>query len=184
MRVLLALIALIFCSAQSDPILVPEVSQDEIRVRQGFTGQELLLFGAILEPDGRRAGQEYEIVVVLKGPTEPIRLREKQRIAAAFAAHGPSTRPGSLVEVFLGKVGKGVAVQRGLLGGEVGATGGVVQVEDKVLEGGGKTGVVRVGRCRGRSGSSGAHDGRRCRGVLWLLMSRRREIHVRGRSIK
>ena len=84
MRVLIALLALVFCTAQSEPILVPEVSQNEIRVRQGFTGQELLLFGAILEPDGRRAGRDYEIVVVLKGPTEPIRLREKQRIAGVW----------------------------------------------------------------------------------------------------
>lgn len=83
-RIAIALVALVFCSAQRDPILVPEVSQDEIQVRQGFTGQELLLFGAILEPDGRRAGQDYEIVVVLKGPTEPIRLREKQRIAGIW----------------------------------------------------------------------------------------------------
>lgn len=62
-----------------DPILVPEVSQHEIQVRQGFTGTELLLFGAILQPDGRRAGRDYDIVVVLKGPTEPIRLREKAK---------------------------------------------------------------------------------------------------------
>jgi uncharacterized membrane protein YfcA len=53
-----------------DPILVPEVSQHEIQVRQGFTGAELLLFGAILDPpEGTRAGSDYDIVVVLKGPT-------------------------------------------------------------------------------------------------------------------
>jgi uncharacterized protein (TIGR02186 family) len=78
--VALALLALFALVAARDPILVPEVSQHEIEVRQGFTGTELLLFGAILEPDGRRAGRDYDIVVVLKGPTEPIRLREKQKI--------------------------------------------------------------------------------------------------------
>ena len=66
-------------SAQRDPILVPEVSQNEIQVRQGFTGTELLLFGAILDPSGTRAGQDYDIVVILKGPTQSIRLREKGR---------------------------------------------------------------------------------------------------------
>ena len=86
---------------------------------------------------------------------------QKQRIAATFATDSPGRRPGGLVEVLLGKVGKGVAVQGGLFGGEVGATGGVVQVKDKVLEGGGKARVVRVGRCRGGRGSRGAHDGRR-----------------------
>lgn len=79
-RVALALLAFFALTGQRDPILVPEVSQHEVQVRQGFTGTELLLFGAILEPDGRRAGRDYDIVVVLKGPTQPIRLREKQKI--------------------------------------------------------------------------------------------------------
>ncbi|MGX7896673.1 TIGR02186 family protein [Tsuneonella sp. HG222] len=79
-RILLALGLFFALTGQRDPILVPEVSQHEIQVRQGFTGTELLLFGAILEPDGRRAGRDYDIVVVLKGPTQAIELREKQRI--------------------------------------------------------------------------------------------------------
>ena len=68
---------------QRDALLVPEVSQHDIQVRQGFTGTELLLFGAVLDPRGR-AGQDYDIVVVLKGPTEPIRLREKERFAGVW----------------------------------------------------------------------------------------------------
>jgi uncharacterized protein (TIGR02186 family) len=76
-RVLLALLAFLALTGQRDPILVPEVSQHEIRVRQGFTGTELLLYGAILDPEGRRARRPYDIVVVLKGPTEPILVREK-----------------------------------------------------------------------------------------------------------
>jgi uncharacterized protein (TIGR02186 family) len=78
-RVLLAVVAFFALTAQRDPILVPEVSQHEIQVRQGFTGTELLLFGAILDPDGRRAQEPYDIVVVLKGPTQPILLREKEK---------------------------------------------------------------------------------------------------------
>ncbi|UOR16828.1 TIGR02186 family protein [Qipengyuania aquimaris] len=68
---------------QRDPVLVPEVSQHDVQVRQGFTGTELLLFGAVLDPAGR-AGQDYDIVVVLKGPAEPIRLREKERFAGVW----------------------------------------------------------------------------------------------------
>lgn len=71
-------------SAQRDPILVPEVSQHEIQVRQGFVGTELLLFGAILDPSGTRAGRDYDIVVVLKGPTGAIRVREKERIGGIW----------------------------------------------------------------------------------------------------
>ena len=84
MRWLFLLAALLMLSGQRDPILVPEVSQDDIQVRQGFTGTELLLFGAILDPSGSRAGRDYDIVVVLKGPTEPIAVREKARVGGIW----------------------------------------------------------------------------------------------------
>ena len=64
-RVWLALLAFVALTGQRDPILVPEVSQHEIQVRQGFTGTELLLYGAILDPDGRRTRRPYDVVVVL-----------------------------------------------------------------------------------------------------------------------
>ena len=76
---LLAILAFVALTAQRDPILVPEVSQHEIQVRQGFIGTELLLYGAILDPQGRRSREPYDIVVVLKGPTEPILVREKAK---------------------------------------------------------------------------------------------------------
>lgn len=84
MRALFVLFAAFFLMGQRDAILVPAVSQDEVQVRQGFTGTELLLYGAILDPRGQRGGAEYDIVVVLKGPTEPITIREKDRIAGVW----------------------------------------------------------------------------------------------------
>ncbi len=84
MRWAFLLMAAFLLSAQRDAILVPEVSQNEVQVRQGFTGTELLLFGAILDPAGRRAGAQYDIVVVLKGPSAPIRMREKARILGVW----------------------------------------------------------------------------------------------------
>lgn len=80
MRAVLLILFALLLMGQRDPILVPEISQHEVQVRQGFTGTELLLFGAILDPDRRGAGRDYDIVVVLKGPSEPIRLREKERL--------------------------------------------------------------------------------------------------------
>jgi uncharacterized protein (TIGR02186 family) len=76
-------LAAMMCSAQSEPILVPEVNQSRIEVRQGFTGANLLLYGAVIDPAGGR-GTNYDIVVVLKGPAEPIKLREKERIAGIW----------------------------------------------------------------------------------------------------
>lgn len=73
-----------FLMGQSEPILVPEVSQSRIEVRQGFTGADLLLYGAVIEPQGPSGGRDFDIAVVLKGPAEPIRVREKERIAGIW----------------------------------------------------------------------------------------------------
>ena len=78
------ILALTMLCGARDPILVPEVSQHEVDLQQGFTGTDLLLFGAILSPDGIRAAQDYDIVVVLKGPTRSIVLREKQKVAGMW----------------------------------------------------------------------------------------------------
>jgi uncharacterized protein (TIGR02186 family) len=83
-RTLIAILALLVLTGARDPILVPEVSQHEIQVRQGFTGTELLLFGAIMTPEGTRIGRDLDIVVVLKGPTQSIVLREKQKVAGIW----------------------------------------------------------------------------------------------------
>ncbi|PZU17928.1 MAG: hypothetical protein DI591_01080 [Citromicrobium sp.] len=83
-RIALLLLAFLALSGQRDPILVPEVSQHEVRVRQGFTGTELLFFGAILDPAGTRAPAEYDVAVVLKGPTAPIRVREKAKVGGIW----------------------------------------------------------------------------------------------------
>lgn len=81
LRAMLIAAALLLLTGARDPLLVPEVSQHEVVVRQGFTGADLLLYGAILPPDGARPTGEarYDIVIVLKGPSEAIVLREKQK---------------------------------------------------------------------------------------------------------
>ena len=69
---------------QSEPVLVPDVSARSIEIRYSFSGAQLLLFGAILYPGGRVPADPADIVVVLKGPVEPIVLREKQKIAGIW----------------------------------------------------------------------------------------------------
>ena len=84
MKWLFALLALFVLTGARDPILVPDISQHEVEVRQGFTGTELLLYGAILTPEGQRANGDYDVVVLLEGPTRPIVLREKRRVAGMW----------------------------------------------------------------------------------------------------
>lgn len=69
---------------QAQPRLVPDVSQRQVEIRYSFSGAELLLFGAIVYPGGRVPEHTPDVVVVVKGPAEPIVIREKQRIAGIW----------------------------------------------------------------------------------------------------
>jgi len=90
---LLALIVF-FClapfslAAASEPVLITDISQHRIELRQGFTGAQLLLFGAILSPEGAPesdgAARDYDVVVVLEGPAHQMVLREKRKIAGMW----------------------------------------------------------------------------------------------------
>ena len=70
--------------AASKPVLVPDVSSRQVEIRYSFSGAQLLLFGAIAYPDGRAPRQQPDIAVVLRGPVQPILLREKQKIAGIW----------------------------------------------------------------------------------------------------
>jgi len=78
MLAVLAMLAVPAAAQDDEPILVPDISQHEIILRQGFTGANLLLYGAVLDPADSEA--EYDVVVVLKGPSQPILVREKARV--------------------------------------------------------------------------------------------------------
>jgi uncharacterized protein (TIGR02186 family) len=70
--------------AQAKPTLVPDVSARQIEIRYSFTGAQLLLFGAILYPRGRIPEDQPDIAVVLRGPVQPILVREKEKIAGIW----------------------------------------------------------------------------------------------------
>jgi uncharacterized protein (TIGR02186 family) len=70
--------------AATKPVLVPDISSRSVQIRYSFTGAQLLLFGAILYPGGRAPAHPADIVVVLRGPVEPIVVREKQHIAGIW----------------------------------------------------------------------------------------------------
>ncbi len=73
-----------FLMAQAKPVLVPDISARRVDIRYTFTGAQLLLFGAIVYPGGRPPSETADIAVVLRGPVEPILLREKQKIAGIW----------------------------------------------------------------------------------------------------
>jgi uncharacterized protein (TIGR02186 family) len=91
-RALFLVLALFILTAAREPVLVPDVSQREVDIVYSFTGAELLLFGAILYPDGRAPTGDADIAVVLRGPTTSIVLREKQKLLGLIWANADSTR--------------------------------------------------------------------------------------------
>ena len=66
------------------PVLVPDVSARQVQIRYSFTGAQLLLFGAVVYPGGRPPDRPVDIAVVLRGPVQPILVREKQKIAGIW----------------------------------------------------------------------------------------------------
>lgn len=87
----LGAVLLLLCApllmGQAKPVLVPDVSQRDIEIAYSFTGAELLLFGAILYPRGRAPDPEdgpVDIVVVVRGPTQAILVREKAQRAGVW----------------------------------------------------------------------------------------------------
>ena len=85
-RGLLLLLAPLLMAQAPKPVLVPDVSQRQVDIAYSFTGADLLLFGAILYPGGRvpEGERPADIVVVVKGPTQSILLREKEKVAGIW----------------------------------------------------------------------------------------------------
>jgi uncharacterized protein (TIGR02186 family) len=74
----------ILLSAAEKPVLVPDISSRQIEIQYSFSGAQLLLFGAISYPEGRQPKRPPDIAVVLRGPDQPILIREKRKIAGIW----------------------------------------------------------------------------------------------------
>jgi uncharacterized protein (TIGR02186 family) len=70
--------------AADKPVLVPDISARQVQIRYSFNGAQLLLFGAVVYPGGRPPDRQVDIAVVLRGPYQPILLREKEKIAGIW----------------------------------------------------------------------------------------------------
>ena len=83
------LIFLIWLSISISPALsrqlVADLSSDEVSITTDFTGQNLLLFGAVSNVDTTAiAGRESDIIVILTGPTLPLSSRKKERVSGIW----------------------------------------------------------------------------------------------------
>jgi len=79
-RALLALLLLIAIPAHAQD-LVSGISQDIIQITSSYTGTNIVVFGAI---ENATSGQSRDIVVVVRGPDEPMTVRRRDRIAGVW----------------------------------------------------------------------------------------------------
>lgn len=91
-RLLLLLLSLLAApggAPAQEPPLVVDISDRGIEVSTGFTGADLLVFGATDAPIGPGGD---EILVVVRGPTRPVVVRQKVKVVGFMWVNGPAAR--------------------------------------------------------------------------------------------
>tara|TARA_R110000824_G_scaffold118960_16_gene272427 strand:- start:7007 stop:7807 length:801 start_codon:yes stop_codon:yes gene_type:complete len=91
----LALIA--FCAlaagAAQAAQLVTDLSEHQIRIRSNFNGTQILLFGAIEVNNANERALDRDVVIVVTGPSRPITVRRKDRVAGIWINRDAVTFP-------------------------------------------------------------------------------------------
>ena len=86
-RALFALLLVVSWPARAED-LVSGISQDIIQITSNYTGTQIVVFGAI---ERAESAQGRDIVVVVRGPDEPMTVRRRDRVAGVWvnrdAAH-------------------------------------------------------------------------------------------------
>jgi len=82
-KALLALLLLISFPANAED-LVSGISQDIIQITSNYTGTQIVVFGAI---ERAQNAQGRDVVVVVRGPDEPMTVRRRDRIAGVWINH-------------------------------------------------------------------------------------------------
>lgn len=66
---------------QAQPAAVSAVlTETEVKVNSGFKGAEISVYGAVFDPQGRPA----DVVVVVAGPEQPLRIARKTQVAGLW----------------------------------------------------------------------------------------------------
>ncbi|HKL68198.1 TIGR02186 family protein [Salibaculum sp.] len=61
------------------------LSRDEVAITATFDGSNILIFGAIKREAPIPADTELEVIIALAGPSEPVTVRRKERVAGIWA---------------------------------------------------------------------------------------------------
>ena len=81
---LLAVALGLTAAAPAGPRLIADLSEPRVDINYGFAGAELLVYGAIQYPRGRVPDEAPRLAVVARGPSQAIRVRQKERVAGIW----------------------------------------------------------------------------------------------------
>ncbi len=73
--------------------LVTDLSEHQVRIRSNFNGTQILLFGAVEVNTANERAQDRDVVVVVSGPSRPVTVRRKERVAGIWVNHDSLTFP-------------------------------------------------------------------------------------------
>jgi uncharacterized protein (TIGR02186 family) len=72
-------------AAAPPPAVSAALTETEVRVTSGFTGARIVLYGAVFDP----AQRPSDVVVIVRGPEQPIRIARKVRAAGLWLNSRP-----------------------------------------------------------------------------------------------
>ena len=84
MKACFALLLWLLLGAAAPTSLISALSQSRIDINTTFKGTDLLVFGAIQYPAGAVPDAAPDIAIVVRGPTEPVTVRRKDRVAGIW----------------------------------------------------------------------------------------------------
>jgi uncharacterized protein (TIGR02186 family) len=69
----------------SPPVIAAALTETQVQVRSDFRGARIVLYGAVFDP----AQRPSDVVVIVRGPDQPVRIARKTRVAGLWVNSRP-----------------------------------------------------------------------------------------------
>ena len=83
----LLFVLLLTAPAQAEEI-VAGLSQSRVSITARFEGSEILIYGAVKRDAPPPEGPKLEVIVTVEGPSTPLVIRRKERVAGSLSPYG------------------------------------------------------------------------------------------------
>ena len=99
-RALLVLLAVLVPAPAAPEEVVARLNQTNVSITTGFTGSEIVVFGAIKREAPPPKGSQLDVVVAISGPSRPAIVRRKQQVLGIWL-NGAGVRIESAPSVYM-----------------------------------------------------------------------------------